>query len=306
MGARPVILVHGGAGVPPAASLEPAQRDAALAGLRAALHAGRAVLDGGGSAVDAVEAAVRALEDDPAFNAGIGAALTSEGHAEHDAAIMDGATLMAGGVTGTRHVRHPVSLARTLMDQGPHVFMSGPQAEALAVRRGLEMLPPAAFVTPRRQAALERVRQSEHAALLNEETQHGTVGAVALDAAGHVAAATSTGGVTNKLPGRIGDSPVIGGGTFADDRSCAISATGRGEFFLRSVFAHRVACLCEIGQLPIAQATAIALEEVRRLGGSGGVIGVTPAGETSLCFTSAGMYRGSWHLDDDTPRVSIY
>ncbi len=301
----PLIAVHGGAGVPSPAQLDPVQRAAVCSGLQAALLAGRRCLLDGGSALEAAVSAVCVLEDDPAFNAGIGAALTSEGHAEHDAAVMCGRTRRAGGSTGTRTVRHPVRLALSLLEQGPHVLMAGSMAEALARERGLELMATERFVTPRRLAALRAVR-SQPGLALGEEVRHGTVGAVARDARGHLAAATSTGGLTNKLPGRIGDSPVPGAGTFADDRICAVSATGRGESFLRAVFAHRVACLAELAGLDLAGATQRALGEVAALGGSGGAVVLGPHGDAVLCFNGQGLYRGQWPVHADQPLLAIY
>jgi L-asparaginase / beta-aspartyl-peptidase len=305
MSPRSVIAVHGGAGVPAPERLAPAQRAAVRAGLRAALTAGRDCLAQGGGAVDAVVAAVTVLEDDPAFNAGIGAALTCDGFAEHDAAVMCGATRRAGASTGTRRVRHPVQLARTLLDQGPHVFVAGASAEALARERGLDLVDPELFITPRRLAALAEARRVAETSL-SEEARHGTVGAVALDAAGHLAAATSTGGLTNKLPGRIGDSPIPGAGTYADDAVCAVSATGRGEYFLRTVFAHRVACLAELGRLSLAEATARALDEVAALGGSGGALVLGRDGVHVFRFNGHGLYRGHWPLAAQAPSLAIY
>jgi beta-aspartyl-peptidase (threonine type) len=305
MRAQPIIAVHGGAGVPAPERMAPAQRAAACAGLRAALAAGRDCLRDGGHALDAVVAAVSVLEDDPTFNAGIGAALTREGHAEHDAAVMCGASRRAGACTGTRQVRHPVQLARTLLDDGPHVFVAGATAEALARERGLALLSPEAFVTPRRLAALAEA-QGRGAAALSEESRHGTVGAVALDADGHLAAATSTGGLTNKLPGRIGDSPIPGAGTYADDAVCAVSATGRGEYFLRTVFAHRVACLAELAHLGLAEAAERALQEVAALGGSGGALVLGPGGVPVFRFNGQGLYRGHWSLAAQAPSLAIH
>ena len=301
----PVIAVHGGAGVPAPGLLPLVHRAAVLGGLQAALAAGRDCLLRGGSAVDAVVAAVSVLEDDPAFNAGIGAALTREGHAEHDAAVMCGASRRAGACTGTRRVRHPVQLARTLLESGPHVLVAGAAAEALARERGLALVAPEVFITPRRLAALAEAQRVAET-LLCEEARHGTVGAVALDAAGHLAAATSTGGLTNKLPGRIGDSPIPGAGTYADDAVCAVSASGRGEYFLRSVFAHRVACLAELGRLSLADATVRALDEVALLGGSGGAVVLGRDGEPVFRFNGQGLYRGHWSLAVEAPSLAIY
>lgn len=304
-GCIPVIAIHGGAGVPDPERLDAQQRGAVLAGMALSLKTGREVLVAGGSALDACQAAVCVLEDDPAFNAGVGAALTSEGHAEHDAAIMCGHTRRAGAVSGSRQARHPVQLARHLLEGGPHVFLAGAAPDRLARELGLELLPPEAFVTPRRLAALQAARQVGTTAL-SEDARHGTVGAVALDSRGHLAAATSTGGLTNKLPGRVGDSPLIGAGTYALDGVCAISATGRGEAFIRSVFAHRVASLVELACLPLKEASARALKEVAELGGAGGLAALAGDGSVCFSFNSRGLYRGAWALNQDAPYLDIY
>lgn len=310
---RAVIVVHGGAGVPAPSDLEPAQRAAALAGLRAALAAGHRVLQAGRPALDAVEAAVRVLEDDPAFNAGVGAVLNRDGDAELDAAIMDGASLRAGAVAAVRRIRNPISLARRMLEDGRHLMLVGEGAERFARDGGIGWVEPASFVTERRRAALARVLAAE-AALAGGVTagrpdaadRHGTVGAVACDAAGHVAAATSTGGTTGKRPGRVGDTPVIGAGTYAADASCAVSATGHGESFLRVVFAHRVASLVSLAGCTPDEALARALAEVAAIGGDGGAIAVDARGTAALAFNSAGMYRGVWRVGDAAPEVAIH
>ena len=309
---RPVIVVHGGAGVPAPQALEPAQRAAALAGLRAALTAGHHVLAVGGRALDAVEAAVRVLEDDPAFNAGVGAVLNRDGDAELDAAIMDGATGLAGAVAAVRRIRNPVSLARELMSSSPHTMLAGEGAERFARERGIECVDPGIFATDRRREALRRVLAAQAgtnggvAPRTDAADRHGTVGAVAFDSAGHVAAATSTGGTTGKLPGRVGDSPVIGAGTYAADSACAVSATGHGESFLRVVFAHRVASLVTLAGRTLDESLAQALAEVAAIGGDGGAIAVDARGATAIAFNSAGMYRGVWRLGDAAPQVAIH
>lgn len=304
---RAVIVVHGGAGVPLPQLLDDDQRAAALRGLNQALRGAHELLADGGSALDAVELAVRAMEDDPAFNAGIGAALTRDGHAEHEAAIMDGRSGLAGAVAGTRHIPNPVRLARAVMEHSPHVCLMGQGAEAFARQRGFELVDGSIFITPRRLLALERVMAGAPAAEhLDEADRHGTVGAVAVDAHGHVAAATSTGGLTGKLPGRMGDTPVIGAGTYACDATCAVSATGRGEHFMRLVFAHRVASLIELGGLSLELAAAQAMDTLVRAGGSGGLIGATADGCITLRFSGPGMYRGSWRVGEATPSVAIY
>lgn len=309
---RPVIVVHGGAGVPAPQALEPTQRAAALAGLRAALAAGHQVLSVGGGALDAVEAAVRVLEDDPAFNAGIGAVLNRDGDAELDAAIMDGATGLAGAVAAVRRIRNPVSLAREVMSASPHAMLAGEGAERFARERGIGWVDPGIFATDRRREALRRVLAAQagmpgaRVRPTDAADRHGTVGAVAFDSAGHVAAATSTGGTTGKLPGRVGDSPVIGAGTYAADSACAVSATGHGESFLRVVFAHRVASLVTLAGRTLDEALARALAEVAAIGGDGGAIAVDARGATALAFNSAGMYRGVWRVGDAVPQVAIH
>ena len=312
---RPVIVVHGGAGVPAPQALEPAQRAAALAGLRAALSAGHHVLAVGGRALDAVEAAVRVLEDDPAFNAGVGAVLNRDGDAELDAAIMDGATGLAGAVAAVRRIRNPVSLARSVMSASPHAMLAGEGAERFARECGIEWVDPGIFATDRRREALRRVLAAQAgmpgmagaaARPTDAADRHGTVGAVAFDSAGHVAAATSTGGTTGKLPGRVGDSPVIGAGTYAADSACAVSATGHGESFLRVVFAHRVASLVTLAGRTLDESLAQALAEVAAIGGDGGAIAVDARGATAIAFNSAGMYRGVWRLGDAAPQVAIH
>ncbi len=287
----PTLIIHGGAGVP--LELGPEIEASARDGLTNALRAGFDLLQHGGGALDAVEAAVRAMEDDPVFNAGIGGALTSAGHVEHDAAIMDGATRNAGAVTGTRRVLNPVSLARKVMTVSPQVCLSGEGAEEFAARINAPLVDPSIFVTPRRIEALRRVQagSSKHV-ILDEQDQHGTVGAVALDAQGHLAAATSTGGRTNKWPGRVGDTPLIGAGTYADDATVAVSCTGHGEYFMRCVTAYRVAALVELGGLSVDEASHRAIAEIGRMGGTGGLIAIDARGRYAMPYNSRGMYRG--------------
>jgi len=227
------IAIHGGAGTLSRKNMSPAQENDYIAGLGAALDAGHAVLAGGASSLDATVAAVRVLEDNPLFNAGRGAVLNADGTAELDASVMDGRTLGAGAVTGLQHVRNPIELARLVMDKSPHVMLVGAGAEEFARLQGVEMVSNEYFRTPARQHQLERSLRG-HVARENELEAFGTVGAVALDSAGNVAAATSTGGMTGKRWGRVGDSPVIGAGTYANNAGCAVSATGHGEYFIRA------------------------------------------------------------------------
>ena len=288
----PAIAVHGGAGDIPPAELTPEREAAYRAGLERALRAGQVILDAGGPSLDAVVAAVQVLEDDPLFNAGRGAVIAANGICELDAALMDGRDLRAGAVTGVRHVRSPIGLARLVMDRSAHVMLAGPGAEEFALEQGLEPVPNRYFVTERRQRELA-------AALVTEadgyrESLMGTVGAVALDADGNLAAATSTGGTTGKRWGRVGDSPIIGAGTYAANDCCAVSATGHGEFFIRATVAHEIAALVRYAGLDAkAAADRVVHEQLRRMGGSGGVIVVGRDGTIAMPFNSRGMLRGS-------------
>ena len=284
-------LAHGGAGTMDPDRMTAQQQGEYKAALQAALDAGVAVLRAGGSAIKAVQAAIVLMEDDPKFNAGRGAVFTWEGVNELDAAIMDGRDLSAGAVTGVTSVRHPILLADAVRQDGRHVFLSGAGAEEFAGDKGLEIMPPEWFATDSRREALERLKADKLSAL-DVDHKFGTVGAVALDSQGHLAAGTSTGGLTGKRWGRIGDAPMIGAGTYADDRACAVSATGAGEYFIRAGVAHEICARMRLGgDTPQAAADAV-LAEVRDLGGDGGVIVVTPSGETVFSFNTAGMYRG--------------
>jgi beta-aspartyl-peptidase (threonine type) len=260
------------------------------AALTAALRAGFAVLDGGGRSLDAVIAAVVVLEDDPLFNAGRGAVFNAAGRHELDAAVMDGATTGAGAVAGVRRTKNPVLAARAVMERTPHVLLAGAAADRFARIAGLVMVPPGYFSTTARAVALTRARV--HAAATAAD-RHGTVGAVALDHAGNLAAATSTGGFTNKMAGRIGDSPLVGAGTYADNASCAVSATGSGEHIIRAVLAYDVAARMRYLEESLAVASRHALARVTALGGDGGLIAVDRAGNIAMPFVSEGMYRGS-------------
>lgn len=280
------LVIHGGAGVIERARLSTEREGAIRDGLRQALDLGSAILSGAGSALDTVEAAVRVLEDDPQFNAGRGAALTRDGSVELDAAIMDGCARSAGAVAGVTRARNPVSLARAVMEKSDHVLLGGSGADDFAAEVGLELVDPAWFKTA------ERRRQLEKLGSFDASVRYGTVGAVALDQAGHVAAATSTGGLTGKRPGRIGDSPLIGAGTYADDRAGAVSATGSGEIFIRAVAAHEICARMRLSGEEAQAAADAVIAELGALGGSGGVIVVTPNGEAIWALNSTGMYRG--------------
>jgi L-asparaginase / beta-aspartyl-peptidase len=287
------IAIHGGAGAVPRSSLTPGREQVYRAGLEAALEAGYGVLERGGSSLDAVTAAVRTLEDDPAFNAGRGAALTREGAAELDAAIMDGRQQRAGAVASVRHVRNPVELARRVMEKSRHVLLVGAGAEEFALEEGIALVPNHYFRTPERLRQLDSEQRGERVSDLVPPPQ-GTVGAVALDAAGNLAAATSTGGLTNKRPGRVGDSPIIGAGTYAKNGVCAVSATGHGEYFIRAVAAHHVCAAVEHRGLTLAAAMRELLHDILpKLGGDGGMIGVDRDGHIAMEFSTEGMYRAA-------------
>jgi beta-aspartyl-peptidase (threonine type) len=281
--------------------LDPTQEQCARDGLESALAAGSAILEKQESALDAVEAAVRVLEEDVCFNAGRGSVLTAEGCIELDAAIMDGRNRAAGAVSGLRRTRAPISLARELLEHGPHVFLSGHGADDFAREHGLEQVENAWFEVPERRRQLDELLASHG---FDDEVKYGTVGAVAVDVDGHVAVATSTGGLTAKRWGRVGDSPLIGAGTYADDRSAAVSATGSGEYFIRSVAAHQLAERVRCGGESLQQALDAVLADIGSLGGKGGLIAVAPNGEAAWGFTTPAMYHG---MADATGRtVAIY
>jgi L-asparaginase / beta-aspartyl-peptidase len=284
------IVIHGGAGSMSPANLSAEADAAGRAGLSDALEAGSAILRSGGNALDAVEAAVRILEDDPAFNAGRGSVFTAEGRIECDAAIMQGRDRTAGAVAGVRATRNPVALARAVMAQSPHVFLAGTGADAFARAHGIEAAPPGWFETDERRRQLDEILGDPDAPF-DSGMKYGTVGAVAVDAHGHVAAATSTGGLTAKKWGRVGDSPLIGAGTYADDRAAAVSCTGAGEVFIRLGVAHEICARVRLGGEGADAAAATVMREVGAFGGKGGVIFVAPNGDCGWHFNTPGMYR---------------
>jgi beta-aspartyl-peptidase (threonine type) len=294
------LVVHGGAGSMRPGKLDPAQERCARAGLEAALAVGSAILEKRESAIDAVEAAVRALEEDPCFNAGRGSVLTAAGYIELDAAIMDGRTRAAGAVSGLRTTRAPISLARRLLEQGPHVFLGGHGADDFARDHGFEQVENSWFEVPERRRQLDELLGEGG---FDDEVKYGTVGAVAVDVDGHVAVATSTGGLTAKRWGRVGDSPLIGAGTYADDRSAAVSATGSGEYFIRAVAAHQLAERIRIAGQSLQDALDAVLADVDALGGKGGLIAVAPDGDAAWGFTTPAMYRGTADATGRTVRV---
>lgn len=290
------IAIHGGAGVISRASMTPDAERAYRADLERALDAGYAVLEKGGASLDAVVAAVKVLEDSPLFNAGKGAVFNHEGINELDASIMDGATEKAGAVAGLRHVKNPIELARLVMEHSPHVMLAGEGAEEFALEQGMTLVPGTYFYTERRWQQLEDAQKAERTASVPKEDIgfFSTVGAVAHDRNGNLAAATSTGGMTNKRWGRVGDSPIIGAGTYADNDSCAVSATGSGEYFIRAVVAHEICARVRLSGVTAAQAAQDVIQgKLKEIGGDGGVIVVDRQGALSLEFNTEGMFRGA-------------
>ncbi len=289
------IAIHGGAGVISRASMTAEAEKAYRADLGRALDAGYAVLEQGGSSLDATVAAVRILEDSPYFNAGKGAVFSHAGINELDAAIMDGATQKAGAVAGVRHIRNPIELARMVMERTPHVLLSGEGAEEFALEQGVTLVPGSYFYTERRWKQLEEAQRENRVASTEEDIGFfSTVGAVARDHDGNLAAATSTGGMTNKRWGRIGDSPIIGAGTYADNATCAVSATGSGEFFMRAVVAHEICARVRLAGVSAAAAARDVIHgRLKDIGGDGGVIVVDRDGALSLEFNTEGMFRAA-------------
>jgi len=289
------IAIHGGAGVIDPAKMTPEKAAAFRAGLAAALDAGYAVLERGGSSLDAVTLAVRMLEDDPQFNAGRGAVLNQDGDAELDAAIMDGQGPKAGAIAAVRHVKNPIELARLVMEKSPHVLLVADGAEEFALEQGVVLVPRGYFRTRSRIAQLaEEKRAQEAQAAAPAPPGTGTVGAVALDRSGNLAAATSTGGLSNKHRGRVGDSPLIGAGTYASNASCAVSGTGDGEYFIRQVIAYDICALVAYKHETLEQAVNEVIHgKLTATGGEGGVIAVDPAGNIVMDFNSTGMFRAA-------------
>ncbi|MEZ5047021.1 MAG: isoaspartyl peptidase/L-asparaginase [Chitinophagaceae bacterium] len=297
------IAIHGGAGTIEKSMLSPELEKSYLDGLRYALEQGYTILNQGGDAMSAVEMAVIALEDNPLFNAGKGAVFTHQGKHELDASIMNGNTLEAGAVAGVSNIKNPISLAKAILHHSGHVMLASEGAKAFAIQQGIEIVPDDYFYSTYRYEQWQEIKntstyQLDHQAkqehqYSESEKKMGTVGAVALDSFGNLAAATSTGGMTNKKYGRIGDTPVIGSGTYANNKTCAVSCTGHGEYFLRAVVAYDVSCLMEYQQLSLQEACdKVVHKKLLPMGGEGGLIAVDTMGNFSLCFNSPGMYRG--------------
>jgi beta-aspartyl-peptidase (threonine type) len=299
-----VLVIHGGAGTILKKNMTPEREALVKAGLEAALKKGYEVIQAGGSSLDAVEGAIRILEDDPQFNAGKGAVFTHDGRNELDAAIMDGSTLAAGSVAGVRVIKNPVSLARAVMEKSEHVMMAGRGAEQFAAEAGIEIVDTSYFRTEERWQGLRKAlaedsakTKLDHSAtklgIMNIDNKFGTVGCVALDKKGNLAAGTSTGGMTNKKYGRIGDAPVIGAGTYANNNTVAVSCTGWGEFYIRNVVAHDLSALMDYKGLSVEEAGKAVIKKVGDLGGDGGLIALDKNGNMAMPFNTEGMYRGT-------------
>lgn len=300
------LVIHGGAGTILKKNMTDELEEQYKDGLKNSLLAGYAILQQGGSSLDAVEAAVKVLEDNPLFNAGKGAVFTNEGKNELDASIMDGKTLNAGAVAGVTTIRSPIQAARAVMEKSQHVMMVGAGAEKFAAEQGLEIVDPSYFFTESRWKGLENAKKQDSIRAVldhdsqsmrnmpsNHDSKFGTVGAVALDKQGNLAAATSTGGMTNKRYGRIGDSPIIGAGTYANNATVAVSCTGWGEFFIRSIAAYDVSALMEYKGLAVDEASSAVVDKIGELGGDGGMIAIDKNGHISMPFNTAGMYRAA-------------
>ncbi|MBX7220116.1 MAG: isoaspartyl peptidase/L-asparaginase [Blastocatellia bacterium] len=310
------MVIHGGAGTILKSSLTPEMEKAYRDKLTESLLAGKSVLENHGSSLDAVEAAIRILEDSPLFNAGKGAVFTADGTNSLDASVMEGKSLKAGAVAGVGHIKNPISLARIVMEKSPHVLLTGKGAETFAQLNGVKLVNPKYFFTERRWEELQHEKELEKKGLKEnmraagfsspEDRKYGTVGAVALDETGSLAAGTSTGGMTNKKWGRIGDSPIIGAGTYANNQTCAVSATGHGEYFIRLGVARDIAALMEYQKLSVKEATeTVILKKLEALGGKGGVIAIDRNGNIAMTFNSEGMYR-AYLNPEGQPVVEIF
>lgn len=313
------MVIHGGAGTILRKNMTPEKEKAYIAVLTLALQTGYDLLKVGKSSIDAVEATIHVMEDSPLFNAGKGAVFTHDGKNEMDAAIMDGKTLMAGAVAGVSTIRNPISAARAVMEKSEHVMMVGRGAEVFARQAGLTLVDPSYFYTKERWDGLQKAlsedsvkavldhgnKKSLKLGTLNKDYKFGTVGTVALDQQGNLAAGTSTGGMTNKKYGRVGDAPLIGAGTYANNATAGISCTGWGEFFIRSVVAYDISAMMEYKKLSLAAATQAALDKMQKLGGDGGLIALDKEGNVAMPFNTAGMYRGTVTQSGEI-QVSIY
>jgi L-asparaginase / beta-aspartyl-peptidase len=284
------LVIHGGAGVMSEKLMTPEIQKQYHEALGRALQVGDSVLKAGGTCMDAVEKTIMVMEDSPLFNAGKGAVLNHEGLAELDASVMDGKTLSAGAVAGVKDIKNPIKLARTVMEKSEHVLLTGSGASQFAVQQGFKLVPNSYFITEKRQKELQELLNKEREAGINDK--HGTVGSVALDTYGNIAAGTSTGGMSNKKFGRIGDSPIIGAGTYANNATGGFSCTGHGEYFIRLGFSRDVSAMMEYRQMDILKACQEEVKKLTQLGGTGGVIGLDKKGNIAMEFNTSGMFRG--------------
>lgn len=306
-----ILVIHGGAGTITKASMSAEKEAAYRAALTLALQTGYEALKAGKTSLDAVEATIHVMEDSPLFNAGKGAVFTHDGRNEMDASVMEGKTLMAGAVAGVTTIKNPISAARAVMEKSEHVMMVGPGAELFAKQVGLTIVDPSYFYTKERWEGLQKAikedstkavldhgnKKSMKLGILNKDYKFGTVGAVALDKSGNLAAGTSTGGMTNKKYGRVGDSPIIGAGTYANNKTAGISCTGWGEFYIRNVVAHDISAMMEYKNMPVAEAAKAVLDKVGKMGGDGGLIALDKNGHVAMPFNTEGMYRGTVTAD---------
>lgn len=295
------IVIHGGAGTINKENISPEKEEAYKSKLNEALLTGYKILEFGGSSLDAIETVIKIMENSPLFNAGKGAVFTEEGTIELDVSIMDGKTLSAGAAAALKHVKNPITLARKIMENSPHVMLTGKGAEKFAKEQNLEMVDQEYFYTKERWDALQREKAKEQ----KSKEKHGTVGAVALDMNGNIAAGTSTGGMTNKKWGRVGDSPIIGAGTYANNNTCGVSGTGHGEYFIRLGIAKDISALMEYKGLTLQQAAEEVINKLTDLGGTGGVIALDKNGNVAMPFNTSGMYR-AYYISGSEPVVKIY
>lgn len=303
------IIIHGGAGTILKENMSDEKETLYKAALEEAIRTGYEILKNGGSSLDAVQKTINAMEDSPLFNAGKGAVFTNAETNELDASIMDGKTLNAGASAGTKTVKNPINLARAIMEDSPHVMLSGDGAELFAKEQGLELVSPNYFLTERRLNSIKKIKGKEKTAASIETKNHdnkfGTVGCAAFDKNGNLAAGTSTGGMTNKRWGRIGDTPIIGAGTYANNNTCAVSSTGWGEYFIRAMVAYDISALMEYKGLSLEEAAKEALNKVKNLGGDGGIVAVDKNGNMVAEFNTAGMYRATMN-DKGELTIGIY
>ncbi len=285
-----VLVLHGGAGVMSEKSMTPAIQKEYLLVLNHALQTGDSVLASGGTSMDAVGKTIMVMEDSPLFNAGKGAVFTHEGTVELDASVMDGKTLAAGAVAGIKDIKNPILLARAVMEKSEHVLLTGSGASQFALEQGFKPVPNSYFYTDKRRQQLEELLKKERIAGINDK--HGTVGCVALDTFGNIAAGTSTGGMSNKKYGRVGDSPIIGAGTYANNNTGGFSCTGHGEYYIRLGFSRDISALMEYKQMDVQKACQAEIEKLTKLGGTGGVIGLDQSGNVAMEFNTSGMFRG--------------